>query len=109
MNTERTKRTEFRYHILSDDALARTDLAALDLSARAYHCLRRAGITTVGELAEGFCTRADQSSCMQLRKIRGLGKNTAQEILWKLFEYQVFALPEKARDEYLRQVAERNR
>ena len=55
------------------------DLADLDLSVRAYNCLRRIGINTCGELAE--MTQTD------LRSVRNLGNRCFDEIMIKLSEY----------------------
>lgn len=48
----------------------------LDLSIRAYNCLKRAGISTVGDI----CNLTEE----QLREVRNLGKKAYDEILEKL-------------------------
>lgn len=50
----------------------------LDLSIRAYHCLKRAGINTVGELA--------QHTAEDMMKVRNLGRKSLKEIIQKLSE-----------------------
>jgi RNA polymerase sigma factor (sigma-70 family) len=52
----------------------------LDLSVRSYHCLRRAGINTIGDL---LSTSEDE-----LRTIRHLGNKSVKEILTKLEPYR---------------------
>ena len=48
----------------------------LELSARAEHCLQRAGITTIGEL----CAMSEE----ELSKLRNMGKKTVEEVKAKL-------------------------
>ena len=48
----------------------------LELSARAEHCLQRAGVTTIGEL----CAMSDE----ELSRLRNMGKKTVEEVKAKL-------------------------
>ena len=48
----------------------------LELSARAEHCLQRAGVTTIGEL----CAMSEE----ELSKLRNMGKKTVEEVKAKL-------------------------
>ena len=48
----------------------------LDLSVRAFNCLKRAGINTVGELVE--------KSVEDMMKVRNLGKKSLEEVGQKL-------------------------
>ena len=48
----------------------------LDLSARAEHCLQRAGITTIGEL----CAMSQE----ELSRLRNMGKKSVEEVKEKL-------------------------
>ena len=48
----------------------------LDLSVRAFNCLKRAGINTVGELV--------QKSQEDMMKVRNLGKKSLEEVEHKL-------------------------
>jgi len=50
----------------------------LDLSLRAYNCLKRAKINTIGELVENY---------YHLRDFRNLGVKTEEEIQSKLKEF----------------------
>ena len=44
----------------------------LELSARAEHCLQRAGVTTIGKL----CAMSEE----ELSKLRNMGKKTVEEV-----------------------------
>ncbi len=50
----------------------------LDLSVRSYNCLKRAGINTVGELA--------QKSEEEMMRVRNLGRKSLKEVIQKLHE-----------------------
>ena len=56
----------------------------------------------------GFHTKEGESSKKQLQKLRNLGRNTAEEILIKLFLYQFSLLDDEGKKEYVRDVVERN-
>ena len=75
-----------------------TSIEALDLGARAYHSLKRAGYDTIGELA------ADISAGMELGKLRNCGKNSVREIMERLFLYQYYSLQPENRKDYLAEV-----
>ncbi len=75
--------------ILSDDSDDETDtpstctpIEKLELSIRAYNCLRRAGITTVEELLK----RSDE----ELTHVRNLGRKCFQEVKQKAAEFHDF-------------------
>ena len=85
------------------------DADELEFSVRSNNSLRRAGIHTVGELVEECCAKPDTTSRKQLQRYRNLGRNSADEILIKLFYYQFSILPESRRKEYMRRIAEANR
>ena len=50
----------------------------LDLSVRSLNCLKRAGINTVGELA--------QKTSEEMMRIRNLGRKSLKEVIQKLHE-----------------------
>lgn len=54
-------------------------IESMDLSLRAYNCLKRAGINTVDELINFYI-----SNHMTLQTIRMMGETTEREILEKL-------------------------
>ena len=68
-------------------AVCDTEVAEMELSVRAYNCLRRANITTVGELA-------DMAMEGKLSQLRNMGAKTVREIQTKLlcYAYQHAAL-----------------
>ncbi len=101
-------RRMFRFQMRLKEHHLREDIAALDLSARAYNCLKRMGYDTVGKLAESIYTKPDMSSKRQLLKIRNLGEKTADEIMLKLFCYQFTILPANRKGKYLEQVKQMN-
>ena len=74
----------------------------LDLSARSYHCLKRAGYNTIGELAQAV------SSGMSLKSIRNCGTNSAMEIMSCLFLFQYNMLPAERQYGYLLDVVKAN-
>ena len=53
-----------------------TSIDDLDFSVRAYNCLKRAGINTLGDLTE--------KSEMEMMKIRNLGKKSLKEVIDKI-------------------------
>ena len=79
------------------------DISALDLSVRAYNCLRRSGYTTIGSLVTSIAEKDDATSKQQLLKMRNLGRKTAEEMLLMLMCYQFKILPEKEKGRYVRE------
>ena len=53
-----------------------TSIDDLDFSVRAYNCLKRAGISTLGDLTE--------KSELEMMKIRNLGKKSLKEVIDKI-------------------------
>ena len=53
-----------------------TSIDDLDFSVRAYNCLKRAGVTTLGDLTE--------KSELEMMKIRNLGKKSLKEVMDKI-------------------------
>jgi DNA-directed RNA polymerase subunit alpha len=58
------------------DKVLEMTIEDLDLSVRAFNCLKRAGINTVGELA--------QKNQEDMMKVRNLGKKSLEEVEQKL-------------------------
>ena len=82
--------------------LDRHGVEEMDLSIRSYNCLKRAGISTAGDLCRYIDSMAD------LLRVRNLGRKSAYEIMYKLYLFQYTLLrPEKQRA-YLREVRELN-
>ena len=59
-----------------DDLTQEMTIEDLDLSVRAYNCLKRAGINTVAELV--------QRNQEDMMKVRNLGKKSLEEVEQKL-------------------------
>ena len=54
------------------------EISELNLSVRSYNCLKRAGITTVGELRS--------KSLEDMMKVRNLGRKSLEEVIAKMRE-----------------------
>ena len=92
----------FRFPIYLTDAMFSAGIDNLDLNVRAYNCLRRAGYTSIGNLAEGIAYGAG------LKNIRGCGADTIAEIMEKLFLYQLGILPAERKGAFLQHMVQMN-
>ena len=92
----------FKYYVYPETAYMKEPLEVLGLKVRAYNCLKRAGYQTIGDVAEKI------GSLSQLLKLRGLGKQTAAEIVVKIFLYQYSNLKPEKRMEYFLDILELN-
>ena len=101
-NEIRSRRGSIRFRVY-ERMLAGHELGEMELSVRSENCLRRANLSTAGELAERINGMDD------LVKHRNLGKKSAQEIMYKLFLLQYAIMPAERRAAYLEDVAELNR
>jgi DNA-directed RNA polymerase subunit alpha len=61
------------------DRIAEANIEDLDLSVRAFNCLKRAGITKVGEIVEKLARDEDE-----LLSIRNFGQKSLEELKEKL-------------------------
>lgn len=91
----------FHYQVMLTNEQQKQEIEVLDLSVRAYNCLRRAGYYNLESLINGIYTKEGETSKKQLRKLRNLGANSADEILIKLFNYQFMILPEARKKAYM--------
>ena len=98
----------FRFQMMLKPEHMAQSIDALEFTVRSYNCLKRAGISTVGELVDYCYAKPDATSKEQLQKYRNLGRNSADEILIKLFYYQFSILPESRKRAYMEKVAELN-
>lgn len=87
-------RFHFRFYLTS--SMAESGIEMLELSVRSYNCLKRAGFSTIGQLAEAVAGEEDI-----LGKIRNCGKRSAEEIKVRLFVYQYESLKPEKREAYL--------
>ena len=98
----------FHYQVFLTSEQMKQDVEVLDLSVRAYHCLKRAGYDNLERLINGIYTKEGESSKRQLRKIRNLGISSADEILIKLMNYQFMSLPDSMKKSYMDKILEIN-
>jgi len=75
-------------------SLYETPIEALELTVRAYNCLKRAGITQVGEVLEKL-----QKGQNEMLAIRNFGQKSLDELTEKLREKGFFDAIEAAEDE----------
>ena len=94
----------FHFHVMFTNEQMEQGVDVLDLSQRAYNCLRRNNIYTLGDLVNGVKTNGEETSKRRLLKFRNLGRKTSEEILLKMFYYQFIVLPEKRKNEYMQEV-----
>ncbi len=98
----------FHFQVMFTNEQMEQGVDVLDLSQRAYNCLRRNSIYTLGDLVNGVETRGDETSKKQLLRFRNLGRKTSEEILLKLFYYQFLVLSEKQKKAYMQMVIHSN-
>ena len=79
--------------------MAAASIESLELSVRSYNSLKRAGYSTIGELAEAVAGEENV-----LARIRNCGKKSAEEIMARLFKYQYDQLKPERKDAYLLEV-----
>lgn len=101
-------REMFHFKVMFTIEQMAQDIDVLDLRPRAYNCLKRYGYNTVGDVVNGVETREEESSKRQLLKIRNLGRNTAEEILMKIFYYQFLVLPDEKKCDYMQKIVTAN-
>ena len=92
-----------RFPVYTSGELMAADISDLDLTVRAFNCLKRASISTVGELVERIDGKED------LLKIRNMGTKSANEVMQHLFFYQYSLLQPERRKKFLERVMELNR
>lgn len=98
----------FHFQVRFTNEQMKQDIDVLDLRPRAYNCLRRYGFSTISDVVNGVETKDGESSKKQLLRIRNLGKNTAEEILMKLFYYQFLVLSDEKKKDYMSSVLNAN-
>lgn len=98
----------FHFQVMFTKEQMNQDIEVLDLRARAYNCLRRNGYNTIDNLVNGVYTKENESSKRQLLRLRNLGRNTAEEILLKLFYYQFNVLSDERKKSYMKKIVEAN-
>ena len=94
---KRGARFHFRFYLTA--SMAAASIESLELSVRSYNSLKRAGYSTIGELAEAVAGEENV-----LARIRNCGKKSAEEIMARLFKYQYDQLKPERKDAYLLEV-----
>ena len=89
---------KFWFRIYVTDRMENMSIEDMDLSVRSYHCLKRVGYTTVGDLLDGIEKGDD------LSKIRNCGAKSIREIKEKLFLVQFDSMPSHRQRAYLEEV-----
>ncbi len=89
---------KFYFNFYLNSRAEEAPIEALDLGVRAYNSLKRAGFSTIGDLAEAI------ASGVEIGRIRNCGAKSCREIMEKLFLYQYSALPQERREGYVREV-----
>lgn len=104
---ERNKKM-FHFQVLFNREQMDQEIDVLDLGVRGYNCLKRHGFNTLRDLVNGVETKEDATSKRQLLSVRNLGRNTAEEILMKLFYYQFQILTDEGKRQYMQRIVESN-
>ena len=92
----------FRFPMYVNRKMEETGIEALELSVRAYNCLKRAGYSSVAQLAEGISGTAD------LKRIRNCGTKSVEEIMERLFLFQYNELKPERRAAFLQRIIRMN-
>ena len=89
------KGSKFYYRLHMTKEMREASLDELDLSTRSANCLHRAKFFKIGQLVDAL------DAGMSLSSIRNCGKNSAEEIMEKLFLYQYRKISKDKREIYL--------
>ena len=102
MHLRETRNGLFRFPLYLNQSLSDTSIDALELGVRSYHCLKRAGLDTIGKLAEYM------ASGELLKNVRNCGVKSVREIMEKLFLYQYNLIKPEKREDYILEVIAMN-
>ena len=91
-----------KFPVYISETAMQTDIEALDLKARSFNALKRAGIRNIGELMEAVESTED------LLTHRNLGQKSAAEIMYKIYLYQYRILSSGRKDQFLKEVIRLN-
>ncbi len=86
---------KFFFKIYLNSKMSETPIEALELGVRAYNSLKRAGYSTIGDLAESI------ASGTEISRIRNCGSKSCREIMEKLFLYQYSLIPQEKKANYI--------
>ena len=93
---------KFFFNMYLNPKMSETPIEALELGVRAYNSLKRAGYSTIGELAESI------ASGTEISRIRNCGSKSCREIMEKLFLYQYSLIPQEKKANYIIEVVQMN-
>jgi DNA-directed RNA polymerase alpha subunit len=93
---------KFFFKIYLNSKMSETPIEALELGVRAYNSLKRAGYSTIGDLAESI------ASGTEISKIRNCGSKSCREIMEKLFLYQYSLIPQEKKANYILEIVQMN-
>lgn len=93
---------DFRFPVYISDRLKEIPIEILDLSVRGNNCLRRAGFDTMFDLLDKIEGKESFS------KIRGCGAGTVQEIMEKIFVFQINSIKSEKKEKYIQRIIEIN-
>ncbi|MBP5160160.1 MAG: hypothetical protein ILP10_07675 [Lachnospiraceae bacterium] len=94
---------KIRFYVFETERFMNSDLESLDLNVRSFHCLRRVGHRTVGDLVNSVSCAAD------LKSIRNCGDKSVNEILFKLFLFNYECLSPELKKSSMNRLKEMNR
>ncbi len=92
----------FKFPVYQGMASMDKGIDCLDLSPRAYNCLKRCGYNSINSLVSDITGRED------LKKIRNMGQKSADEVMLKLFLYTYDNLSPDKKEKYLKRTKEMN-
>ncbi len=81
----------------------KANLEDLDLGVRSFHCLRRVGHRTVGDLVNAV------NSVEDLKSIRNCGDKSVEEIMFKMFLFNYECLTPDMQKKSMLRLKEMNR
>ena len=93
---------KFYFPVYTNPEMMKTSIESLDLNVRPYNCLRRRGISTIGEIIRIIEEGGD------LKSLRNCGAKSVSEIMEKLFLFQYYALKPERREKYILEVIRMN-
>ena len=93
---------KFHFCLHMTEKMSNTPLEALELGQRSYNCLKRAGYSTVGEVADAII------GGRELKGIRNCGAKSVREIMEQLFMFQYNSLRPEKRNDYMSEVVRMN-
>lgn len=99
---ESAKARGLKFPVYLSPKMEAADIEVLELSVRSYNCMKRAGISTIGELCERIHSSSD------LKTIRNCGSTSVAEIMDSLFAYNYNSLKPERRAGYIAKVIEMN-